>query len=370
MMPENSQDFNPDSSFPFRPGQPVDPPVLVVQGGLISYRQPEPEDKPHVCGRRGKVKPYMTDQSRYRLMRKFASLDWPELSKPGRRVGHLTLSTPQEYWFQHGRVYAALRAFEMRLRRKYPLVAGVVRRELGEENGALHFHIFLLNFRFIPVKWLRESWRECLGYDDTVQVRIERRRGKSCARYLAKYCAKVAYARADDGGSVESFPGSPVTFPAGEASGEAGVPGGFGPAEPGVSLTYPHNCTDVPEGWGETSDNAQNTPEIQVETGVRWWYVFNEKCIPYAEKELVSIGPDARDVGKLIRRAVYRWLFARAAGKYGFRKVVRPQFAEWLRAQRGGWCLFLPPEQIERLVSWAKAEAESRVSGVCWDSML
>lgn len=351
----------------FRPSDIVEPPSLVVRGGSISYHQPVSEDTPHICGKRGRVKPYMTDQSRYRLMKKFACLDWLELSKPGRRVGHLTLSTPQEFWLRPGRVYAALRAFEARLHRKYPKVAGFVRRELGEENGALHFHLFLLNFKFIPCKWLRESWAECLGYSDTVQIRIERRRGAACARYLAKYCAKAAYGSADDGGRSEDSAAVTAAWACAEAPTE--LESGGPAAEGGLSLTYPHNCTDVPEGWateaeGETH-NASGEPDL---SGVRWWYMFNEKEIPWAEIQVVSLGPEARDVAKLVRRAVYRWLFKRAAGKYGFRKVVRREFAEWLKRQRGGWCLFLPPEDIARLVEWARSESDT--SGIVWDSCL
>lgn len=302
--------------------------LLTVQGSCIRFQQPVGARKAP-CGLRGKVGAF-TEAARRRLVHLFATIDHEQLAEAGGAVLFLTLTTPPEYWQQPLSVYRALRRLRVRLSRRWPDAAGVWRREVGD-GGMLHYHAVIFNVDFIPAGWLRHAWRDCLGSDVTPRVHLERVRGDRVCRYVAKYCAKAAY----EGRSNARDPH--------QGGADEGVP------HPGaggrLSLSETHNCTQ--EGNG-----AENTGESGV-SGTRWWYVWNREKLPFADEITISTATDAREVAQRLRRVLSGWLQRRAAGKYGLRRAVSARFAGWLKAQRGGWMVFLPPELEYRLVVWA-----------------
>lgn len=313
----------------------ISEPILTIQGGVTRFQQPSsaPKRPPAL---RGRVSVF-TEAARRRLCQTFASVDLEQLSEGG-AVLFLTLTMTPEYWQRPLVVYRALRRLRARLSRRYPDAAGIWRREVGD-GGNLHYHAVIFNVDFIPAGWLRHAWRECLGMTVLPRVHIERVRGDRVCRYVAKYASKAAHEGREDGQGPRLGSGADAGAPDGERGG-------------GLSLSETHNCT-------QDGNVAENTGADGV-SGTRWWYVWNRDKVPFADEIVISVGADAREVAKRVRRVLSRWLQRRAAGKYGLRRVISARFAGWLGHQRGGWMVFLPPELEFRIVTWAvSAEASA-----------
>ena len=82
------------------------------------------------------------------------------------------------------------RAFRERLRRRFPKSSFIWRME-RQERGAIHFHLILFNFPYVPQSDLQTWWTETTGEDLSI-VHIKLLRGKKRAfYYCSKYCAKT-----------------------------------------------------------------------------------------------------------------------------------------------------------------------------------
>lgn len=136
-----------------------------------------------------------------------------------------------------------LRAFFMRIRRKFPNASGVWRIEY-QERGAIHFHFIFFNLPFWQADDIRRVWGEIIE-ENNPRIHIDTCRSRrKTTYYVSKYIAKV-------------------------------------PDDASVSLSnmpYPH------EG--------------------RWWGVFNRDAIPMAILRIIEVMEEKKAFWDLKRAIV------------------------------------------------------------------
>jgi len=132
-------------------------------------------------GLRGKVAGF-SKPSRRRLLHLFARLE-----VKGVRCVFLTLTFNSQDSAVEGK--KVFRRFRERLRRRFPNTSFVWRLE-RQVRGAVHFHLVLFNFPYVPQKTLQSWWEQCTQ-EDTSIVHVKLLRGKRRVfYYISKYCAK------------------------------------------------------------------------------------------------------------------------------------------------------------------------------------
>lgn len=156
---------------------------IEAQGHLFKVRA---AGSPQIGGgRRGAVVGF-SSASRKRLLEKLA-----RLRLEGASCLFVTLTYPQ--LVDCGAARADLISWCKRLRRAFP-AAGVVWRLELQARGVPHFHLLIFGVPFLPVAWIRATWRACIGYEGphTLQVNVKRVQGwRGVIGYVAKYVAKV-----------------------------------------------------------------------------------------------------------------------------------------------------------------------------------
>jgi hypothetical protein len=165
--------------------------------------------RPYNHATRGRVSG-LSPKSRKNLMRKCgcAKTTQTEKAKFVSLTYHANWPADPVIWKQQ------LKAFEKRLRRRWPRAAFFWRLE-PQERGAPHFHLIVYNVPYLPYQRVAEWWAEIIGAsDDEWQIKAgtEVRRVKSQGQavgYVAKYCAKSEEHefREWDFGPVISFTG-------------------------------------------------------------------------------------------------------------------------------------------------------------------
>lgn len=168
--------------------------ILTTQGSLVKCRViGERDGKPIARGKRGKITSF-SNASRKRLLELFATLTVKQFI-------FITLTYGQQYPdIETSKRH--LKAFIMRLRRKYPKVSGVWRLEF-QKRGAAHYHLLLTHLPFLPKEDLTTMWEEVIGLQYCNQkvdaygvrqstfTRIEVCKSKKkVMNYVAKYVAK------------------------------------------------------------------------------------------------------------------------------------------------------------------------------------
>lgn len=135
-------------------------------------------------------------KSRKRLLELFNRLEIA-----GRRTTFLTLTTAQPLpAFQ---ATTAFRKFKERLRRRFPDVSFVWRKEL-QKRGAWHYHLILFDFPYIPQAQLQRVWEQCTGEQRSiVDVRLVTTH-KELMSYVSKVVAYVS--KDDDAPSLDTCP--------------------------------------------------------------------------------------------------------------------------------------------------------------------
>lgn len=165
---------------------------IEVQGDLLEIRLKSEFDLEHRGGgRRGKVKGF-SRQSRNRMIFFMARLQTSKI-----RASFLTL-TFHEFCCPKC-AQKALKRFLMRLRRAFPGVSGLWRKEY-QKTGRPHFHLMLFGLPFVPQSKLQEVWTDCTGEDRSI-VHIKLASGKrSIMSYISKYMSKAV-----DGAELSSL---------------------------------------------------------------------------------------------------------------------------------------------------------------------
>lgn len=339
-----------DSPLPSPPSKPSPPrqygigDTVEVQSGRFKYAKPIPggASMRRGGGKRGVVVE-MSNASRRRFMESMASLDYVQLAAMGCLFHFVTLTTCPEFWEKTEHVYRALRRFRDRLTyhaAEAGYLGAFVRRELGEKNGMLHYHLVVIGGEKFSRAWLSSVWTRCLGADKPIMVHVsETTDPNRLSKYISKYCSKAAY----------------------EGKRRAAV--GSDSAEPetndGASLTEAHTV-------GNQSADGY--------TGGRWWYVWGENNLPWAETTTLY-GADARALGNRVRRIFRRWKIEKlrqaidrktcpgfALRHFSLKQIaVGDRFLDFMQKSAGGFTVLLPPELMERVVvSAAMGEAWNR----------
>lgn len=243
--------------------QPNSPHVKIeAQGRLLTVKAVGLElDMPHGRGRGDVTK--FTKQSRLRLLRKLARITPPQKDGFRHRCTFLTLTSRAIFHPRQMKEY--MRAFFKRLGRRVPRLAVVWRLEY-QERGAPHLHMIIYNCPFIDKFWIQNAWGEIIGQARPF-TRIESIHSyKKLVNYASKYAAKI-----------ESCGFNIVAYQAAE----------------GKNSRY----------GGKSAG--------------RVWGVFNEQCLPYAEKESVKVPLDGS--WWMLRRyclKFYPWIWE--SGEGGF----------------------------------------------------
>jgi len=123
--------------------------------------------------------------SRRRMIELMARLDPRQ-----RRAAFLTLTfsgTPSAI-----EATRAFRAFTMRLRRRYPNVSAIWRKE-RQQRGSFHYHLIVFDMPYWSQRQIQYAW-ECCTREGMSRVHVKLLRGgkKQVTYYIAKYCAKVS----------------------------------------------------------------------------------------------------------------------------------------------------------------------------------
>lgn len=208
-----------------------------AQGRLLTVKAVGLElDMPRGRGR-GDVTVF-TPQSRLRFLRRLARVSPPEIDGFRHRCTFITLTAQL---FYHPRQFKEfMRAFFKRLGRKAPRLAMFWRLDY-QKRGAPHCHLIVYNCPWIDKVHIQEMWGEIIGQERPF-TRIESIRSyKHLVNYASKYAARVAE-------------------------------GGFN------IVTYQAAGVGVAE-YGEKSAG-------------RVWGVYNDACLPYAEKESAAVPLD------------------------------------------------------------------------------
>jgi len=188
--------------------------VEVAPGGTIARRVGLGTASP-VGGDRGDVWGFSA-ASRGRLMRLLARVDWGALLPSGscrfrrsQRAHFVTLTYPESYPGDWQVWKAHLKAFLMRLQRRFPDLRGVLWKLEFQERGAPHFHLLtvfdgsrdVVSFR----RWVLRSWFEVCKTGDDAHGRsgtsVEQVYGPASKlmAYMTKYLAKPGLAPCQTG---------------------------------------------------------------------------------------------------------------------------------------------------------------------------
>jgi hypothetical protein len=290
-------------------------PLLELQSGRATFTIPGRATH-RGGGLRGIIQ-NISEQSRRRLQRLFASIDYDTLAADKTPILFVALTTPREYWSRHTHLAASLERFFDRLEYSFGGILGlrfaIWRKEAGRKSGAIHFHLVVFGVPYLPAELLRTWWKESLQDTQarTIRVHVEPvETPERVARYLGKYCAKVAY----DGKEAE-------------------VSTSIAPDEGGAG--------DVETSADPLSLSKAHILENDSSTG-RWWGIRGRANVPWGTV-LTFEGDFAKALAKRVRRIFRKWLK---------RKGTNPGFADRMRRHSGGFTALGTPSMLDKLMSW------------------
>ena len=121
--------------------------------------------------------------SRGRLLKTMAKLNRQVAS----RALFVTLTYPSSELVSFSLCKRHLDSFAKRLHRAFARCAVIWRLEL-QKNGVPHFHLIVLNHRFIPHQWVNKAWREIVyGHGADKYIRTETKRVESFKEAYGTY---------------------------------------------------------------------------------------------------------------------------------------------------------------------------------------
>jgi len=131
---------------------------------------------------RGSISTF-SNASRRRLIELFSRMNVTRV-----RVTFLTLTfagTPSA-----SEATRAFRAFSMRLRRKFPKLSAIWRKEL-QARGSWHYHLIVMNMPFWAQRLIQQTWEACTGEErSVVHVKLLTSGKQQAMFYVSKYLAK------------------------------------------------------------------------------------------------------------------------------------------------------------------------------------
>jgi len=155
----------------------------LVQGELrkVAFVQGESASPQKRGAKRGKIMSF-SNASRRRLLHLFARLDTRKATAVFLTLTFAEIPTTK-------RAKLVFKRFTERLRRHFPKMAFIWRLE-RQERGAIHFHLIMFNFPFVPQKTIQAWWEKCTEEPMSI-CHIEFIEGKrKVFNYISKYCAK------------------------------------------------------------------------------------------------------------------------------------------------------------------------------------
>lgn len=245
--------------------------IITAQGHLLKASDTtRKEAKNKVGGVRGVVDG-MSRASRRRLLRLMATLE-----VESQRVVFVTLT--YHGFPSHKRSKQNLKAFFMRVTRKFPQASGVWRLE-QQQRGSIHFHILFFNLPYWKYDDLQKAWTEITGEDISgIDIGLVNDH-KHAMLYVGKYIAKV------DNGSKKLFTLQSRIMHMARTQRNMRYPAQLATIEPNepqkrvkrifriVSFSELSRLTKLGNGAYRHAHKSK--------TG-RIWGIFNRKALPYA----------------------------------------------------------------------------------------
>lgn len=192
---------------------------IIIQGNLLKYKPKMDVFKKHICGIRGLVY-NLTNASRRRLMESLAIVDYELMESKGYIFLFAHLTTPKEFWKNPKFVKKSFDSLRKKIIYHYPDFIGAHwKRELGEKNGMLHYHLLLYFSSNVDISnfndFLKNQWKESLRYSGEFVITSAEvvTDFNNASRYITKYIAKVAYGGDQKNVACEDFlvaAGAPV----------------------------------------------------------------------------------------------------------------------------------------------------------------
>lgn len=179
--------------------------IVEKQGSvLVAYREMRTPPPPKTAPKRGAVTAF-SRKSRRRMLILLNRCDFRKT-----RAVFLTLT-----FHSIPTIEGAVNSFQKfmkRVRRKFPLVSGIWRKEF-QQRGAAHYHVILFGLPYWDWKEILATWQACTpDKEGSIHVKLLKS-AKGIIGYVAKYIAKV-----DDGSVVPLLDVSPYLTAEGETS--------------------------------------------------------------------------------------------------------------------------------------------------------
>jgi hypothetical protein len=198
------------------------------------------------------------------------------------------------------------------IKRWYPETACIWRMEY-QKRGAAHFHVMVLNRRFIPADKLTAHWQKITGDDSYPDIEKIRTRRKLTS-YIAKYIAKVT--------QEPTVEGTWVT--------DDGASREDGHMSDGAYILAPEQENELHriDAVFAGGSGLDNVPYSDNYIG-RLWGVTNRKMLPLAPLEVIHYTKSSPELFETMRRYARRYWKRMSRRFQGF-SLFTPNPYRWL----------------------------------------
>lgn len=302
---------------------------LQLQGNNIQYHEPTGTGRKG-GGPRGKV----TDFSRYarrNMNRLQTSIDLKEVKRRGDFIEFISPTLPQECWPNERGAYMALRQHMGWLKDSKGVKSVIWKKEYGEKNGSLHYHLEVYGPRLYEIKEeLQKHWTECVknhcGYNKgPVIYHVSKDDGRDPEirqKYIGKYTSKFTYKNA------------PSEVPvAGDSATAEDTETGSTDAR---TLFKAHSVGEEPPEVAGKEAKAESTGDY---TGSSFWGVWGRKDLPMAQ--IVVHKTISWDINRRIAMQVRRdfmklykaWKYKALLKEHNSRDLAKQHLKWWMKTR-------------------------------------